>query len=533
MRISTNQIYATGIQGMMRNQARLDKLQNQIASDTKILTAADDPVGAAQVLAVSQSLAVEQQYQTNQSSAKSQLSLVDVQLNSLTTALQAVRDNIVKGGNATYTPADRESVAKDLESSLAEILGIANTDNGIGDYLFSGYQGGTRPFAADGSAAKAPATESSIAYSGDAGERMVQVSPSRQMAINVSGAEVFMNGKNGNGTFVAATGGNDVGVVASSSNTGSVTQTGWSLDRAQWDAALSNTVPPVAALPLSVRFIDATHYEVTDSAGNTTGSTAYTAGAAINLSVNGVNYGAQITLTGTPVAGDSFAIRPGINQGTGVIDMGSVTDTQKWSAAVNSALAGQPLEIRFSTNAATGKLEYSIYDPVGGVTTPQPFTAGQAISLKTNSVPPVDFGSQVIVTGTPKVGDTFTVTPSTSQSVFQTVQNVIGILRSPVGTSTYSTTQLTNDLAGQLSNLDLAMSQISDVLATVGANERELDALAGTSSDLVIQYQATISDIAGLDYNETYSDYTRQMVNLEAAQKSFVKIAGLSLFDYI
>jgi flagellar hook-associated protein 3 FlgL len=532
MRISTNQIYATGIQGMMRNQARLDKLQNQIASDTKILTAADDPVGAAQVLAVSQSLAVEQQYQTNQSGAKSQLSLVDVQLNSLTTALQAVRDNIVKGGNATYTPADRESVAKDLESSLAEILGIANTDNGIGDYLFSGYQGGTRPFAADGLAAKAPATESSIAYSGDAGERLVQVSPSRQMAINVSGAEVFMNGKNGNGTFVAATGGNDVGLVASSSNTGSVTQTGWSLDRAQWDAALANTVPPVAALPLSVRFIDASNYEVIDSAGNTTGSTPYTAGAAINLSVNGVNYGAQITLTGTPVAGDSFAIQPGINQGTGVIDMGSVTDTQKWSAAVNNTTnAGTPVEIRFSTNATTGKLEYSIYDPVGGSTTAQAFTTGQTIPLVTKNG--VDFGSQVVVTGTPKVGDTFTVTPSTSQSVFQTIQNVIGILRSPVGSSTYSTTQLTNDLAGQLSNLDLAMSQISDVLATVGANERELDALASTSSDLVIQYQATISDIAGLDYNKTYSDYTRQMVNLEAAQKSFVKIAGLSLFQYI
>ncbi len=534
MRISTNQIYATGIQGMMRNQARLDKLQNQISSDTKILTAADDPVGAAQVLAVSQSLAVEQQYQTNQSSAKSQLSLVDVQLNSLTTALQAVRDNIVKGGNATYTPADRESVAKDLESSLAEVLGIANTDNGIGDYLFSGYQGGTRPFAADGLAAKAPATESSIAYSGDAGERMVQVSPSRQMAINVSGAEVFMNGKNGNGTFVAATGGN-LGVSANTANTGTATaDAGAVVNRKQWDAALSNTVPPVAALPLSVHFTDATHYEVIDSAGNTTGATAYTAGTAISLSVNGVNYGAQITITGTPATGDSFAIDPGINQGTGVIDMGSVTDTQKWSAAVNNTGptgAGTPLEIRFSTNATTGKLEYSIYDPVGRSTTPQAFTAGQTIALKTANN--VDFGSQVVVTGTPKVGDTFTVTPSTSQSVFQTIQNVIGILRSPVGSSTYSTTQLANDLAGQLSNLDLAMGQISDVLATVGANERELDALASTSSDLVIQYQATISDIAGLDYNETYSDYTRQMVNLEAAQKSFVKIAGLSLFDYV
>lgn len=531
MRISTNQIYDTGIQGMMRNQSRLDKLQNQISSDTKILTAADDPVGAAQVLAVSQSKAVEEQYQTNQSSAKSQLSLLDLQLTSLTTALQTVRDNIVKAGNATYTPADRESVAKDLESNLAEILGIANTDNGTGDYLFSGYQGGTLPFAADGLAAKSPATESSIAYSGDGGNRALQVSASRQMAVSVAGSEVFMNGKSGNGTFVATTGGNDVGVVAGTSNTGSVTQTGWSLNRTQWDAALSNTVPPVAALPLSVRFIDAANYEVVDSAGNTSGSMAYTAGAAINLSVNGVNYGAQITLTGTPVAGDSFAIEPGINQGTGVIDMGSVLDAQKWSAAVNNTLAGKPVEIRFSANASTGKMEYSIYDPVGGSTAAQSFTAGQTISLKTAGG--VDFGSQVVVTGTPKVGDSFTVTPSTSQSIFQTVQNMIGILRSPLPSSTYSATQLANDLAGQLSNIDQAMSQVSDVLSTVGANERELDALSSTSSDMVIQYTATISDIQGLDYNQTYSDYTRQMVNLEAAQKSFVKIAGLSLFDYI
>ena len=445
MRISTNQIYATGIQGMMRNQTRLDKLQNQISSDTKILTAADDPVGAAQVLAVSQSLAVEEQYQTNQSSAKSQLSLVDVQLSSLTTALQAVRDNIIKAGNATYTPTDRESVAKDLESNLAEILGIANTDNGTGDYLFSGYQGGTRPFAADGLAAKAPATESSIDYYGDGGNRALQVSPSRQMAVSVAGSEVFMNGKNGNGTFVAATGGNVGG---------------------------------------------------------------------------------------------------GINQGTGVIDMGSVTDMQKWSAAVNNKDAGKPLEIRFSAPVAPAvapAVSYGIYDPVSNKTTgPFDYVPGAAISLKTAGdaahVPPiaaVDFGSQVVVTGTPKVGDSFTVTPSTSQSIFQTVQNMIGILRSPVTSSTYSATQLANDLAGQLSNIDQAMSQVSDVLSTVGANERELDALSSTSSDLVIQYTATISDIQGLDYNQTYSDLTRQQVNLEAAQKSFVKIAGLSLFDYI
>jgi len=460
--------------------------------------------------------------------------------------LQNVRDNILKGGNGSYTNTDRESVAKDLESNLAEILGIANIDNGTGDYLFSGYQGGTLPFAANGLAAIPPATTSSIAYSGDAGERLVQVSSSRQMAVTVAGSDVFMNGKNGNGTFVTATGGN-VGVSAGTANAGTATaDAGAVTDRAAWSAALVNSA---AGQPLTISFADdgagGFTYTITDSVGGTTTAQPYTSGAAIPLLTNGaVNFGAQVVISGAPVAGDSFSIQPSNNQGTGIVDQGSVLDTQKWSAAVNNKDAGKPLEIRFSAPVAPAvapAVSYGIYDPVSNKTTgPFDYVSGAAISLKTAGdaahVPPitaVDFGSQVVVTGTPKVGDTFTVTPSTSQSIFQTVQNLIGILRSPVGSSTYSTTQLANDLAGQLSNLDQAMSQVSDVLANVGANERELDALASTSSDMVIQYTATISGIQGLDYNKTYSDYTRQQVNLEAAQKSFVKIAGLSLFDYI
>ena len=41
-----------------------------------------------------------------------------------------------------------------------ELLGIANAQNGSGDYLFSGYQGATKPFAID-------ASQSAVAYYGD------------------------------------------------------------------------------------------------------------------------------------------------------------------------------------------------------------------------------------------------------------------------------------------------------------------------------------------------------------------------------
>lgn len=432
MRISTSQIYDAGALNIQRNQSALYKLQNQLSTGRRVLTPEDDPVAAAQALIVTQSQEVNAQQVENQGNASSQLGLVDSQLSSLIDLLQNVRERVVQAGNTgTLNNSDRQTIATELESRLGEMLGIANSQNGSGDYLFSGYQGATRPFAINAALpAVPPASTSPVGYFGDAGERLLQVSSSRQIAVNVAGSDVFMNARTGNGTFVAQSAG--------------------------------NIVAPV-----------------------------------------------------------------GINKGSATMDAGSVLDHTKWRTAVNNPLAGQPLEIRFSLVA--GVMNYGVYDPVGGLSALQPFTSGQAIRLVTAGG--VDFGGQVVVQGQPADGDTFSIEPSSSQSVFQTMQNLIGILRSPVGS--YSTTEYANALGGQLTNLDQAFDNVSRVQATVGTLMRELDSLGSTASDLDIQYKASLSELQDLDYAKAISDFTLQQTYLEAAQQSFVKISGLSLFNYL
>ncbi|MBK7425048.1 MAG: flagellar hook-associated protein FlgL [Propionivibrio sp.] len=434
MRISTSQIYDAGALNIQRNQSALYKLQNQLSTGRRVLTPEDDPVAAAQALIVTQSLEVNAQQVENQGNAGSQLGLVDSQLSSLTDLLQNVRERVVQAGNTgTLNNSDRQTIATELESRLSEMLGIANSQNGSGDYLFSGYQGATRPFAINAALpAVPPSSTSPVGYFGDAGERLLQVSASRQIAVNVAGSDVFMNARTGNGTFVAQTGG--------------------------------NIVAPV-----------------------------------------------------------------GINKGSATIDAGSVLDQTKWQAAVNNPLAGQPVEIRFSPVA--GVMNYGLYDPVGGLSALQPFTPGQAIPLVTAGG--VDFGAQVVVQGQPADGDTFKIKPSSSQSLFQTMQNLIGILRSTVGSASYTTSEYANALGGQLTNLDQAFDNVSRVQATVGTRLRELDSLGDTSSDLDIQYQSSLSKLQDLDYAKAISDFTLQKTYLEAAQKSFVQISGLSLFNYL
>ena len=147
MRISTNQIYGNGVLGMERNQNQVVRLQNQMSSGRRMLTPADDPVAAAQVLAVTQAREVAVQYARNQGDATDRLGLVDSQLNALTDLLQSVRSRTVQAANTILTDSDRQAIATELEQHFDQMLGIANSRSAEGDFLFSGYQGATIPFA--------------------------------------------------------------------------------------------------------------------------------------------------------------------------------------------------------------------------------------------------------------------------------------------------------------------------------------------------------------------------------------------------
>lgn len=437
MRISTNQAYASGLRGIERSQNQLLKLQNQMSSGRRMLTSADDPVAAARALAVSQSKDIGVQYAHNQGDATARLGLVDSQIAALTNLLQSVRERVIQAGNTVLSDSDRQAIAIDLEASFDGLLGIANSQSAEGDYLFSGYQGATIPFA--GSAT------SSVTYAGDDGQRLLQVTSTQQMPSNVAGSDLFMNIREGNGTFLtAATGGG-----------------------------------------------------------------------------------------GFP------------NQGSGIIEPGSVLDLQKWQSALNSGFPWQgtgnfSLQVQFSSVAGVSSYQLfdaSTPDSSGTSLAPKavsavlPFVSGQAIPLVT-TIPDVDFGAQVVINGLPAAGDTFTIKPSANKSVFQTMQDLIDLLHAPIG-SPAARTAFSGQLGGHLTNLDQAMANVSRVHASVGARMQELDALSSNAAAVDIQYQQTLSELQDLDYVKAISDFTRQQVSLEAAQKSFVQISGLSLFNYI
>ena len=403
MRVSSNTIFDSSVATLNQQQARLLQTQRQIASGSRILTASDDPVAATRALEISQSDAANTQYASNRDSARNTLTIAESTLQAVTSLIRDVQTSTISAGNGSLNSSGRKVIATDLTARLQELLGLANSTDGLGNYLFAGFQSRTKPFVD---------TAAGVGFFGDDGQHLVQVAANRQMASSDSGADVFMRIKNGNGTFVTQ---------------------------------------PAAA-----------------------------------------------------------------NTGSGVVSSGSVTNP--------ALLTGNNYSVSFSVEA--GAPPVTTYDVTNTTTgfavagmTAQPYVSGQAISFD---------GIQLDIKGGPANGDIFTVTPSTNESLFATISDLINALNSPVVGA-----NLTNSLSRGLNNLDKALNNVLTVQATMGLRLNELDALQIVGDDMGLQFKQTLSKLQDTDYNKAASDLARQTMGLQAAQQTFVKVAGLSLFDYL
>lgn len=187
MRISTYDFQRQAVQAMQDNQSRLAKTQLQVATGRRILTPSDDPAGAKRILDLKQSIEVQKQYQRNAESAINRLSLEESTLEGVTAALQRVKELAVQAGGGVLSATDRKAIAAEISTRLDETLGLANTRDAAGDYIFAGYRVDTEPFTRTVAGGTV-----SFAYQGDASARRIQVGPSLQVPSADSGQSVFV-----------------------------------------------------------------------------------------------------------------------------------------------------------------------------------------------------------------------------------------------------------------------------------------------------------------------------------------------------
>lgn len=284
MRISTAQMQRQALDYMLDMQAKLARTQEQVATGRRILSPSDDPSAAAHIVDLEQAISVTERYQTNADSAVSRLGLEDSLLGSVANLLHRVQELAVQGNNDTLSAVDRSAIAQEVYQRAEELLGIANTRDAGGEYLFAGFQSDTQPFSHDGAG--------NYSYDGDQGRRQARIGYSTRVAVNDSGARVFERIRTGNGTFstAPAPANSGTGVIDAGTVVGNFT-------------AGSYTLRFVQTLPA-----DPVTYEVLDSGGALVAAGAYREGAAIEFN------GARVVVNGAPADGDEFSIRSSEHQ---------------------------------------------------------------------------------------------------------------------------------------------------------------------------------------------------------------------------
>jgi len=280
MRLSTAGMHRSSISAILEQQTRMARTQQQVTTGKRFQSASEDPIAATRVAVLDRTMADNAQFARNSNLVEARLNFEEQSLSDVTSVLQYVRERALQGANSTLGADERRMLANDVRLQIDALMELANRDDGNGEYLFAGTSTGAAPFAKG---------TTGVNYIGDMTNRVVRISNSQSIPDGHSGADVFMNIAERNGVF-------RTDVVATNTGSGSI-DVGRVVNSTAWIAD-----------NYSLQFSSPTDWQVVDDTLPTptviASGTGFVSGQSISF------LGANVTIVGTPAAGDSFSIVP-------------------------------------------------------------------------------------------------------------------------------------------------------------------------------------------------------------------------------
>ncbi|WP_263139188.1 flagellar hook-associated protein FlgL [Pseudomonas sp. RIT-PI-AD] len=230
---------------------------------------------------------------------------------------------------------------------------------------------------------------------------------------------------------------------------------------------------------------------------------------------------------------------------TGRISLGLVTDKKAYDTTFPASappVATDGIGIHFLDtqkyvvyNPATlpAGYDWNSYDPA---TPPAGQLATGQLDGNTETSDFINYGGvKVQIDGVPQKGDDYAVTRKPDEEK-RSLLNVVSDLRKALQSSDGSnegTLKIRDQVAVAISNLDSVNTKVLGVQGSVGARLNTLETTSNFITDISLVNKSVQSDLEDLDYAAAISNLAMQSTVLQAAQQSFAKISGLSLFNYI
>ncbi len=293
-RVSTTQMQKGAISAMLKRHEMLSRTQQQVATGKKIFKPSENPVAASRIVNLKDTLSSIDQHQTNVDAARARITLSEGVLSNVVDSIHRVRELVIQANNDSQNDSTRSYIAAEVIQIQDALLNLANTTDSNNEYLYSGSLGRFKPFSRN--------EAGGFEYNGDENHREIQISMSRRIAVDDPGSEVFLEIKNGNGTFTTFDNVDNkgTGVIDPGSASGDFIADTYAI---VFDKSFPEYADPDKAgeIPLT--------YSVVNSKG-----TVLSAGIPFQSNKEIAFNGVHTAIKGEPEDGDVFIIRPSQNQ---------------------------------------------------------------------------------------------------------------------------------------------------------------------------------------------------------------------------
>ncbi|HCH20868.1 MAG TPA: flagellar hook-associated protein 3 [Cellvibrionales bacterium] len=208
-----------------------------------------------------------------------------------------------------------------------------------------------------------------------------------------------------------------------------------------------------------------------------------------------------------------------------------VTDQDQYNTLVREGdIQGYEIKFNLLNEIVPNGPNYSIYQISDGVLVEANTAYDQATGI-------IRGGLEINIQAAPRSGDTLTIRPIKQTNMLNVIDNIASRI------ATFEEPSSAVD-RGEEEAFDLFVAQSLDALSaiqervrssrtSIGARMNTLTAARDSQESLTLVGNQILSDIRDLDYNEAVSKLSFQTLVLETTQQSFVKIANLSLFNYL
>lgn len=278
MRIATASRYDATVDSLQRRQAALTTSQDQMSSGKRVNKPSDDPTAASRA---ERSHILQQRIEAQRRAIEysgNAMRLAESALGQAGDVMQQARETLVNAGNGSYSPTERDSLAKQLKQLRGQLFAQANQADGNGGYTFGGQGTLSEPFLDQ---------VGGVTFAGTGGQ--IQLSTTEEMPAAVDGQAIWLGARSGNGTYVTG---------ADPANTGQ----GWI------DAGGVTDPAAITGSSYTVVFADAgggaMTYSVLNNGAPTGVGGPYSSTAPITVD------GMTFRITGKPADGDTFTIEP-------------------------------------------------------------------------------------------------------------------------------------------------------------------------------------------------------------------------------